>query len=115
MDYLPKQNYIEIRLMELYSNFISRARKINAQINFYLPSLIIYKDGKYLRLNFYLKNQSVLNRKTLGYVEISFGGLVMKTYLTEDFEWVINIENTMLKKISSAEVDYVFYKTYEVW
>lgn len=114
MEYLSKQTYTEIRLLDLYSSFISKARKINAQVNFYFPNLHITKDGKYIRFNFYLKEQNIINKKTIGYVEIAFLGIIMKVYLTDDFDWIINVDNRMIKKFSSAEADYIFFKVFNL-
>ncbi|MFN3995521.1 MAG: hypothetical protein ACK4GR_03205 [bacterium] len=114
MEFLSKQVYTEIKIVDLYSSFISRARKINAQVNFYFPTLSITKEGKYIRINFYLKEQNILNKKTIGYTEISIPALTIRVYLTDDFEWVINVDNRMIKKFSTSEVDYIFYKVFDL-
>ncbi len=115
MDYLTEQTYVQIKLFDLYSNFADKAKKINAQVNFYLPSLIIYKDGKYVRLNFYQKKDKVVNKNYIGYVDVSYSSSNFKIYLTDDFDWIVNIENRITKKLSSVEIEYIFYKTYGVW
>lgn len=109
---LSKEQYREIKIFDLFSSFYARAQRINAQVNFSTINLNIYKDGKYLICNFVLIEQMVINRKTIGYIDVSCPNVKMKIYLTEEFEWVINIENRILKKFTSSEMDYIFYKCY---
>lgn len=104
--------YREIKIFDLFSAFYAKAQKINAQVNFSTSSLNIYKDGKYLMCSFHLDEEMVVNKKTIGYVDVNCYGAKMKIYLTEEFEWVINIENRILKKFTSSEIDYMFYKCY---
>ncbi|MCS7243961.1 MAG: hypothetical protein RMJ36_04425 [Candidatus Calescibacterium sp.] len=109
---ISKNTYIEMKVFDLFSVFYYRAQKINAQVNFSTTTLTMNKDGKYLSASFMQVEQNIVNRKSIGYVDLKAPGINIKMYLTEDFEWVINIDNRMIKKVTSTEVDYIFYKVY---
>ncbi|MCS7164943.1 MAG: hypothetical protein RMJ51_01495 [Candidatus Calescibacterium sp.] len=112
MTFLSVQTYIEIKVFDLLTGFYYRAQKINALTNFSAISISVSKGGKYLSANFVKIEQTVVNRKTLGYVDVSSPVVNMRIYLTEDFDWVLNIENRILRKITSTDIDYIFYKVY---
>ncbi|MCS6955998.1 MAG: hypothetical protein NZM44_06555 [Candidatus Calescibacterium sp.] len=109
---ISKNTYTEIKVFDLFSAFYYRAQKINAQVNFSTTTLTINKNGKYLSASFIQLQQNVVNRRSIGYVDLNAPGINIKMYLTEDFDWVINIDNQMIKKVTSTEIDYIFYKAY---
>lgn len=113
MDVFSNQEYINIRVFDLLSEFYRRGLKINAQVNFSYNHLTLYKKAKNLNANFVYSENKIVNKKVLGHLLINAGGYFYKIYLTEDFDWVINVDNRILKKISPSEIDYIFYKAFE--
>jgi len=112
MDYISEQEYIEMKVFDIITIFYSKAKKIDANISMTTQSIHISKKGRSLYVNFQRTDQQINNTKVIGYLMINSGGKISKFFLTENFEWIINIPNRPPRKLTTNEIEYIFYKTF---
>jgi len=108
------EEYINYIVFELLYDFYTKAKKIEAKVNFYTYNLQIIKGTKNLYINFNRLNQKILNTDTLGFVDIHGYSISYQLYLTSKFDWVIKIDNEKLIKMNSGLINYIIYKAFDI-
>ncbi|MEN3014497.1 MAG: hypothetical protein ABDH21_00315 [bacterium] len=111
-DAINRQEYMEMKIYDFFSAFNKMAEKVNAQVILTHFVMTISKSVRQIRCTYYNVEKKILGRTMIGYMEVYFGGMHIRVFLSEDYEWLINIENRMLKKFTNQEIEYIFYKTF---
>jgi len=113
MDYIYDWEYVEMKVFDIITTFYSKAQRIGATATFTPTSINIYKKARSLNAVFYRQENKINNIKTIGYLSITTSGKIWKFYLTENYDWILNILNSQPRKVTVNEIEYIMFKTFE--